>query len=659
MKKFILYIIPLFIFSFILFTCSAQDLTTESKKAIKYYEKAILCYDNRKYAEAEIELKKAIKTDSGFIEAHMVLAGIYIDMGKIDFAIDEYRRSIDIDPGFFPPNYYNIGVLEQSKSHYNEAREHFTQFLKYDVLNPKLKRNALHNIEVCKFAIEAIKNPVPFNPVNLGDSVNSKYDEYLPTITADEQTLIITVREPADEYTYFPNDGHEENFYICRKVGGVWSKAVELGPPINTPGNEGAQCISVDGQILIYTACERPDGKGSCDLYFARRIGDKWSKPMNMGPPINTKYWDSQPSLSSDGRTLYFVSNRSGGKGDKDIWQSTLTDEGVWGKPVNLGDKINTTESEQSPFIHTDNQTLYFSSSGLIGMGGEDLFILRKDKNGEWGEPVNLGYPVNTFADESSLIVNASGETAYFASSSLEGKGGFDLYSFELHKTARPVKVTYFKGKVFNSVTNESIRARFELIDLETGKTVVESYSNKGNGEFLVCLPTGKNYALNISQKGHLFYSEHFSLKDIEGDTSGSAPEPFLMNVPLQPIEVGGKVVLKNIFYETGSYQLKDESEIELQMLIFFMNKNQTVKIEISGHTDNVGDIRANQILSENRAKTVYDYLINLHLMNPQGFISKERLSYKGYGETKPIASNDTDEGRALNRRTELIVTEK
>ena len=432
---------------------------------------------------------------------------------------------------------------------------------------------------------------------------------------------------------------------MSKKVDGKWQKRSNVGPPINTPANEGAQCISPDGQFLFYTLCNSPSGMGRCDIYFSFKEGNKWSTPKNVGPPINSKYWDSQPSLSSDGNTLYFVSNRPGGKGEKDIWSSTLTKEGYWGAPVNLGDSINTEYSDMSPFIHPDNKTLYFASEGHPGMGKHDIFYARMKKDGTFGKPVNIGYPINTSSDEFSLIVNSKGNLAYYASSNRkEGFGNLDLYSFDLYEKARPTLVTYVKGKVFDVDTKKMLDAKLELLDLETSKVVTEIYSNAITGEYLVCLPANKNYAFNASRNGYLFYSENFSLINRK-----NPEEPFLMDIPLKPIKTGEKVVLKNIFFETGKYNLKDESRSELNKLGDFLIKNPKVKIEVSGHTDNVGDQKMNQTLSLNRAKSVYDFLIT-------NGIAAERLTYKGFGETQPVDSNDAEKGRAANRRTEFKV---
>ncbi len=637
-------LIVLFLFVPQFLIAQTPELHTKSDKAKKHYQKAMEYYDASKNELAANEFQKAIEADPNFLEAHIVLAGVYQDTKKYENAIAEYKAAIAIDPNFFPTNYYNLAESEVAIQQFAEAKEHLKKLLAFAKLNPDIKKKGERLLANASFSEIAVKNPVPFEPKNLGPNVNTRFNEYLPTLTADEQTLIVTVKMPDDTIRNDWNNASED-FYTSKKVDGKWQKRSNVGPPINTPANEGAQCISPDGQFLFYTLCNSPGGMGRCDIYFSMKEGNKWGLPKNVGPPINSKHWDSQPSLSSDGNTLYFVSNRPGGKGEKDIWASSLTKEGYWGEPINLGDSINTSESDMSPYIHPDNQTLYFASGGHPGMGKHDIFYARMKKDGSFGKPVNIGYPINTSGDEFSLIVNSKGNLAYYASADRkEGFGNLDLYSFDLYEKARPTLVTYVKGKVFDADTKKMLDAKLELMDLETSKVIAEIYSNAITGEYLVCLPANKNYAFNVSRNGYLFYSENFSLKD-----SKDAGEPYLIDIALKPIKAGEKVVLKNIFFETGKYNLKDESRSELNKLGDFLAKNPKVKIEVSGHTDNVGDVKMNQVLSLNRAKSVYDFLAG-------NGIAADRLSYKGYGESQPVDSNDTEKGKANNRRTEFKV---
>ncbi len=622
--------------------------TSKSEKAIKAYEKAAEYYNARNNKDAIKQLDQAISVDKNFIEAYMLKADIYADMKDYNQSVENYKKAIEVDPDFFAGNYMNLGMIEFKIGKYKDAKSSLESYINHKNANITNVKRCEYFVKHCDFCIALVNDSVPFTPSNLGDSVNSEYGDYLPSITADEQTLVITRRIPKDEYTLDQSLKEEEDFYVSYKINdSVWSKAKDLGPPVNTNGNEGAQCISPDGKTIFFTGCNRPDGIGSCDLYITEKIGNGWTIPKNMGVIVNSERWDSQPSISSDGKTLYFTSARNGGKGNMDIWKTEKDENGKWSKPINLGDTINTDKGEMSPFIHPDNQTLYFASNGHMGLGNYDIFYSRKDSSEYWRKPLNIGYPINTYADESYLIVNSKGDLAYFSSDRKGGKGSLDIYSFPLYEKARPKKVTYVKGVVYDKETNKKLQAKFELIDLKSGEISVESTSDPVTGAFLVCLPTEKDYALNVSKDGYLFFSENFTLTGIYSNS-----DPFMKNIPLQPIKIGETVVLKNIFFDTDKFDIKPESKSELDNLINLLQKNVNMKIEISGHTDKMGEDMYNQKLSENRAKAVYLYLI-------QNNIAENRLSYKGYGELNPIDSNDTEEGRANNRRTEFKVISK
>lgn len=618
-------------------TAVAQKYSTKSKKAIKSFEDAYELMGQRKVDEAIAELNKAIEIDDKFIEARLMLGDIYTDFQEFDRAIDSYEKAIAIDPKYFPNAYLNLGEIQLKSGKYDGAVKSLEAYLEFPKLRPALEDKAKHYLGKARYGAEAVKNAVPFDPKNLGPEVNSENYEYFPALTADEQTLILT-RNQRNK-----NGGRDlqEDFYASKMVDGKWGLAMNMGQPLNTPdNNEGAQCISPDGRWMFFTACNRRDGQGSCDIYFSEKIGNAWTPPANLGPPVNTAKWESQPSIAPDGKTLYFASSRGGGK---DIWMSVKNDRGFWGQPVKLGPNVNSEGTEESPFIHPDGKTMYFSSNGREGLGLGDIYISRKDENGEWGEAVNLGYPINSWNHENSLIVGASGKTAYFASDREGGFGFLDLYSFELYEKARPEVVTYMKGKVFSSEDKKPLKAKFELLDLKTGEVVYGSESDGKTGEFLVGLPINREYALNVSKDGFLFYSENFSLKEQKD------AKPVLKDVAMVPIKKDERVVLKNIFFATGSFELLDESNVELKKLISFLEKNPSLKIQINGYTDNVGSDVDNQKLSENRAKSVYQYLIDKGIKN-------DRLAYKGFGEAEPIDTNDTEEGRANNRRTEFII---
>ncbi|WPU91133.1 OmpA family protein [Mucilaginibacter sabulilitoris] len=609
--------------------------STNDKGAVNYYNKAHQDIDDHAYDDAISNLKKAVTQDPRFIEAQAQLADVSRLKHYYKQAIEHYLRVIALNPEFSRAVYLKIGESEIYEAMYAQAQQHLEKYLTFPNITPQNNTYAQKLINDAKFSIQAVQHPVAFKPINMGPEINTANDEYLPVATADESMLIFTRKI-----------NNNEDFYKSLNNGGKWQTASYLSDQINTAQyNEGAQSISQDGKYLFFTGCNRPDGLGRCDIYIARKRGNDWAKPFDLSPPVNTSGWESQPSISADGRTLYFVSNRSGGYGGYDIWKSALTDKG-WGQPENLGPNINTSYDEQSPFIHPDDSTLYFSSNGWPGLGNKDIFVSRLGKDGKWQKPENLGYPINSNGDENGLTLTANGNYAFFASNNLNGYGGYDIYTFELPVKVRPHVVIYVKGNVNDSRNKEPLEAAVEIIDLQSNQPVYQDYTNLEDGSFLATITSGKNYGLNISKSGYLFYSENFSLIGYKTKT------PFTVSVSLSPIEVGNKVILKNIFFDTNKFDLEAESKSELLKLIEFLTANPTVHIEISGHTDNVGADQINQTLSENRAKSVYQYLIN-------NKIATTRLIYKGYGKTQPIAPNDSDEDRAKNRRTEFKIISK
>ena len=616
-----------------------RDYSTKSKKAIKHFEEALKYYSARNNTVALEYLDKALKADENFVEAHAVSGDCYTDLGELDNAISSYKKVIEIDPEFTTAINKQLADVLFKTGNYEEAIPNYETFLTKKRVNPKLKEIASRYLENAKFGLEAKKNPVPFDPKNLGPNVNTEYHEYYPVLTVEDRTLVFTRNERRQNAMDF-----QEDFYASRKEGDDWIPAVNMGRPLNSDDNEGGGSITADGSQMFFVACNRRDGRGSCDIYFAQRKGGRWEKPANLGTPVNSRSWDSQPSISADGKTLFFASKREDGYGKADIYVSHLAPNGEWTVPRNLGPKINTPFFEESPMIHPDGKTLYFVSNGHLGMGERDIYMTRLGQDGEWRDPVNLGYPINTWNEEYALFVDAGGELAFFSSAREGGYGELDVYSFELYDDIKPNKVTYVKGRVKDKETGDPLGAKFELIDLETSKVVVESSSDKVNGKFLVTLPSGHDYALNVSKDKYLFYSEHFSIPE-EQDIESA----FTMDVKLQPIKFGEKVVLKNIFFETASYGLLPESKVELDKLVEFMKNNPSIRIEIGGHTDNVGKPEYNQLLSENRSKSVRTYLIDHE-------ITSDRIQFRGYGEEQPIDTNETAEGRANNRRTEFKV---
>ena len=624
-------------------------LKTADKRALKNYDRALTMIELGYMEQAFQLMARAVETDSFFVDAYFQMAAIRHDQGMLAESEQLFEQALAIAPTYKTTPWLQLAITEWRQDKFDEAEAHFREYLALDPPNARDVAMAQDYLERCAFSAEAMRNPVPFAPRKLGPEINTERDEYLPSFTADGHTLIFT--------RVVEGRLINEDFYRSRQgEDGSWEEARPIDR-VNTEENEGAQTVSADGRQLIFTACNRAGGLGRCDLYFTEFKWGAWTDVQNLGPPVNTGAWESQPSLSADGRALYFASDRPGGKGGIDLWVSFRQPDGSWGTPQNLGDSLNTSGDEQGPFIHPDGQTLYFMSDGHPGMGGADIYFSRLREDGAWSAPVNMGYPINSNSDEGLLVVSLDGQTAYFASNrkdldpTYDGRRpSYDLYAFDLYEAARPAPVTYVKASVRDAETRRPLIAGVEFTDLGTGQTAVSSVTAE-DGQFLIVLPQGKNYALNVTKEGYLFFSEHFELKALH-----SAEEPFLLEIDLQPIPDGAltaeqevPVVLKNVFFAFGSAELLPESVTELELLRELLEANPDLRIQINGHTDDVGSDADNQLLSEQRAKAVYTYLVE------QG-IAKDRLRYKGFGESRPVGTNETEAGRQQNRRTEFVV---
>ncbi len=601
------------------------------------YSEALNEARGRNYAKALQLLDECIATDSRFADAWLSKAGVYSEQKKYKQSVETYGTARNLDSVYFKTFLLPYSIALAGNGEFNKALNAISEFLQKPNLNERIIKSAEYRKKSYQFATEyQTKFPQGdyiFTPQNLGDNINTKLLEYFPSVTIDANTLVFTRRI-----------GHED-FFVSEKKNGLWTKAEPLPGNLNTEENEGAQTISQDGKMLIFTGCNMQDGQGSCDLYFSYLTKNGWGERINLGRIINTEYWESQPSLSPDKRALYFAARDPSGYGGSDLFVSYLQPNGSWGTPKNLGPEINTSADESCPFIHADNQTFYFTSSGHQGYGGTDLFFLRKQPDGSWSKPQNLGYPVNTIDDEGSLVIASDGKTAYYASDGADSRGGLDIYSFELPVPDRPSKTLWVKGNVFDQKTKLGLPSAVELINLSTAQTNSKVQTDE-EGNYLITLPVGDDYVFNVNRKGYLFYSGNFSLKQHSTDTI------YTINIPLIPIEVNASIVLQNIFFDTKQSVLKPESMIELDKVIQLLKDNPTIKIEIGGYTDNVGKPADNLVLSNSRAKSVINYFLY------KG-IPIARLTSKGFGETKPLADNKTEKGRSKNRRTELKVLSK
>lgn len=623
----------------------AQDKI--SKKAVKAFEEGKRYFLLNDLKTALPLLEKAIKIQPDFTQANIFLAQAYERTGRLEEALDLYIKVGNDEPSVKFKSDFSAGKLHHQLGNFEEAALSFENYISFDRLSDKQRADGKRRLKNAQFAKEAIKNPVDFDPVNLGPEINSDQMEYFPSLSADESVIVFTRRKGVGQ-------SDNEDFYISAKKEN-WKIAKNF-ERLNTKNNEGAQSVASDGNSVFFAAKDRKDGYGNFDIWMSTRTKTGWSVPVNLGAGVNTAGWESQPSISADGKTLVFVSKRQEGTGENDIYVSEFKN-GKWQKAELIDGEINTPYNEESPFLHHDGETLYFSSKGHIGMGGADLFISRKDKNGKWSKPENLGYPINSVKDEVSLTVSALGENAYFASNREDGFGKEDIYKFKLPEIIKPKPITYFKGIVKDAISKKPLDASIQLMDLSNGETVERTTANINDGSFLSTLKADKEYACNVSKTGYLFHSENFTFK------TNPEGKPYEIEIFLEPIKVkiasvesakeeikvGTKVVLNNIFFDSGKFDLLPASQAELNRLVELLNENPDLKIQINGHTDDVGSESDNQQLSEKRASSVVKYL------SSKG-INPNRLSFKGYGESQPIADNTSVEGKRLNRRTEFEV---
>lgn len=630
---FVLFLLP--------YTILAQVITKDNAKgrAKELFDRADHDYAFGKLWLADSLLHEAAKEKDNFIDAWALIGQINLEyLNNYSEAQKAFEKVKLLQANYLPDVDFHIARCLMHKADYGAAKTHLQAFLNTEKKAAEQRLKAEKFLLDCDFAVEAIKNPVDFKPVNLGDGINTADDESMPSLTADGKFLCFTRHTGQGRY-------QDEDIFMSLQTSAGFAQAHSIGDAINTEQYiEGAQNISPSGKYLFFTTADRPDGVGRADIYMSRRVGDRWERPNNMGSPINTPGYETQPCISADGRALYFSGVKATGEGGSDIWVSLLKDDGTWSEPQNLGRNINTQFNEMRPFIHPDGGTLYFSSDGLPGLGGYDIYVSYRKADGTFGKPQNLGYPINTAGDELGIYVTADGATAYFASEQKDTRGQMDIYSFNMPSNLRPGYTSYIKGNVFDNETRDVIAASIQIYDLETGKLFTSATSDKVNGMFLSTLPSGRNYAVEVLKDGYLFFSKNISLKDVKEG------EPYIVDIPLNKIKVGEKVVLHNLFFEPEKFDLKAESNTELEVVAKLMNKNATMKIEIGGHTDNSGSEEKNKTLSENRAKSVYTALV------AKG-VAAERMSYKGYSSSKPLADNTSAEGKAKNRRTEFIVT--
>jgi len=642
---------------------------------------------------------------------------------------EEYFLSvIRTCPKFHSNPYFYLGFLYYSQGKYDSAMKYSKLFLdfkednvkKYDKTRyERLLVDAKDMIKFAKFNKEMYGSPVPYEP-KLVEGISTIKDEYLPFISPDNEIAFFTRRIKVQPIGMAWDVSKEKEVFCFSERGpdGKFPEGQPMPtPPFNTHYNEGGASVTIDNKHLYYTVVEQD---GNYDIYYSDFIGGEWKAPKTMGNLINSAdSWDSQPSVSADGKTLYFASTRPGGHGGVDIWKTEKDPSGAWKAAVNLGPKINTPGDEKSPFLHWDSKTLYFSSgdgeqgvTSHMNVGGFDIFYSKMDSTGKWMAPKNMGYPINDAGNEVGFFVSSDGKNGYFASNDSKrtkgkGVGGYDLYYFELPVNARPDEVAILKGKV-TSDQGKAVVADVELKDAVT-KKVTKAVVDSVTGEYAVAANVQKKHdqLLIVKKEGHAFSSQLILAKDLPSssseptatntgtntttNTSGTkgtsntatstTPVPSkpvtaatpvaapatptkktdnpIASSPVKTIDIqsdsikkGKAFTLNNIYFDHNRADLKQESKIVLDEFAEYLKENKNVVIEIHGHTDNAGQPNDNQNLSSERAFTVFEHLRSIG-------VAKTQISgHKGFGESKPVATNDTEEGRAKNRRTEFLIVD-
>ena len=589
--------------------------------------------------------------------------------------IDYYKKAYSLSPHIAPDILFVLATGYHLNAEFDKAIELYNKFK--NQLSPsglQAKRKEIDKrIKECNNGKDLIKNPVRVFIDNVGPNINTMYPEYSPLISTDESMMMFTSRRP-DTYGggRDPDDNlFFEDIYISYNDVKSWGQAKNVGKPLNTNNNDATVGISPDGQQLFTFNGKTNNG----DIFVSNLKGSEWTAPDNrtLKKYINTEYHETSASFSFDGKTMYFISDRSDGFGGHDLWETNWDSEKErWAEPKNMGSTINTEYDEEGVFMHPDGRTIYFSSRGHNSMGGFDIFKSTLQDDGSWLIPENLGYPVNTPDDDLFFILNASGKHGYYSSVRDDGQGDYDIYMITfrgpeknpvLHNednllaNVEPVtesiiaeqveikttRLTILKGTIKDALTFNPVEAQIEIVDNVKNEVVSTSSSNSSTGRYLITLPSGRNYGIAVKATGYLFHSENF---DIPAATNY---QEITKDILLNKMAVGQKVILKNIFFDYAKATLRSESFPELDRLVKMLTDFPNIRIEISGHTDNQGSLKTNQPLSGNRAKAVVDYLIG------KG-ITTSRLEYKGYAFLQPIATNDNKEGRQQNRRVEFKV---
>jgi len=552
----------------------------------------------------------------------------------------EALKAIDICPDNFPKAYYVLGEIAYRRKDYVNADLYLKKSIDLGIADPYYA-DAVNLYSKAKVIAEIINNPVSFNP-KIVEGISTEYDEYLPIISPDQEMAFFTRRSDAKSLQSITVTTVEE-FTMSQKIDKQFKVGSPMEYPFNLESNEGGASITIDNKILYYTKCQlNKKGYKNCDIYYVFNHNGVWSVVQQFSENISqSTTWESQPTVSSDGKTIIFASDRSGGYGKIDLYEINLIDE-KWTDPKNLGSNINSNEHEKSPYLHTDGKTLFFASTNFPSLGGFDIFYSRKDSLGVWQNPINIGYPINTVADEISLFVSTDGNKAYFASNQLKGVGGWDIYSFALHDDAKPERVLFLKGKLMDANGQILEDVELEIKNINTNEVTTVKVEE---GTYVSSLTLARNddVLITVKKEGFAFNSTYISTEDT------AFVSPSSLNIELESLEEGKSFTIEDIYFEHNSYQINPVARQVLMEFAAYLKLNKTLVIEINGFTDNIGTTNDNLLLSKNRAKAVYGLMI-------ASGISANGLSYNGYGEQFPKANNTTEKGRANNRRTEFKI---
>ena len=651
-----------FILNFQLISAQESCSGTEIKKAKKSYDKAMEALRDRKTSAAEALLIEALEQDDEFADALWRLGQIYYNRKQSREAEEYLLKLIGACPGYNAESHLMLGKIYYGREEYLKAIPYLETFTR-DVEKIKSDRDyddGVYLLDQAKFLSRILQNAVPFAPFKVMD-ISTADDEYLVTISPDGEMALFTRRVKSGTTAGAANWGsgsYREIFMQSMLAGDRFDKGEPMPAPFNLSGNEGGATVTGRNDEVYFTICSNVKNDqiiyNNCDIYYSKQVYGEWSPLVKLESGINSDMsWESQPSVSTDGKTLYFASDRAGGYGGSDLWVTRKDAGGQWSAPVNLGQQINSPGNEKTPFIHTDSQTLYFSSSdrtgddnafyaGHRGLGGYDIFFSRA-KDGVWGKPVNIGYPVNSTADDLGFFVSTDGSTGYFSSNKIEGSGGYDLYGFDLYPEARPAKVLFIKGTVSEEQNEPLSEARIELKNVETGQ-IQEVEIDTLSGKYVATTIFDFDYILTVKKPEHIYQSRYLA-RD-----SSQFQAPATIDIELEKVETGKSYELHDIYYATNSAELSRNSLLILREFVAFLEDNPKIRVDIQGHTDDVGDEAFNLELSRRRARAVYEELLRLG-------ISSKRLSWQGFGELRPVEDNVTEEGRARNRRTEFVIT--